>query len=85
MKPLLFAFTCLTLGGCAGMDAGECRGANWYDVGFRDGLFGMQRMDLAYDAQCSRHGTKPDLLAYAKGWQEGLWESEQRRAHGGEE
>lgn len=85
MKPLALAFTCLTLAGCAPMDAAECRGANWYDVGFRDGLSGMQRMDAAYDDQCGRHGAKADLVAYVKGWQEGLWESEQRRAHGGEE
>ena len=81
---MLFLYT-LTLTACAGMDAAQCRSANWYEVGFRDGLIGMQRMDTAYDYQCGQHGAKADVVAYAKGWQEGLWESEQRRAHGGEE
>lgn len=85
MKILLVAFTCLTLGACAGMDASECRGANWYDMGFRDGLAGVQRMDVAYDHQCGTHGAKTDVLAYARGWQEGLWEFDNRKAHGGEE
>jgi len=85
MKIALVAFTCLTLTGCVTMDASECRSANWYDIGFRDGLFGMQRMDVAYEAQCGKHGATADLVAYAKGWQEGLWEFDARKAHGGEE
>jgi hypothetical protein len=85
MKTLLLAFTCLTLGACVTMDASECRSANWYDIGFRDGLSGMQRMDVAYDEQCGKQGAKLDLVAYAKGWQEGVWEFDQRKAHGGEE
>lgn len=84
---LLLAVTVvsLTSAGCVTMDAAECRTANWYDLGFRDGLAGMQRMDVAYDAQCGKQGAKPDLVAYAKGWQEGVWEFDQRKAHGGEE
>lgn len=85
MKTVLLAFSCLTIGGCVTMDASECRSANWYEIGFRDGLFGMQRMDVAYDGQCSKQGAKPDVAAYAKGWQEGLWEFDARKAHGGEE
>ena len=86
MKPILFvAFAGLALAGCATMDAGECRSADWYQVGYRDGLFGMQRMDEAYTHQCSQHGASPDRVQYAKGWQEGWWELEARRAHGGEE
>jgi hypothetical protein len=79
------AVACLTTAGCVTMDAADCRSANWYDIGYRDGLFGMQRMDVAYDEQCSKQGAKPDLLAYSKGWQEGLWEFDARKAHGGEE
>jgi hypothetical protein len=81
MKRLLaIAVTYLTLGGCVSMDANECRAANWYDLGFRDGLFGLQRMDVAYDEQCGKHGTKPDVVAYAKGWQEGAWEFNARKS-----
>jgi len=81
--PLALAFIGLTLGGCVGMDAAQCRGANWYELGFRDGLYGMQRMDIVYDEQCGKHGAKPDTAAYAKGWQEGLWEYDARKIHGG--
>ena len=69
--------------GCVSMDAAECSGANWYDLGFRDGLAGLQRMDVVYDEQCGKHGAKPDAAAYAKGWQEGAWENDSRRKHGG--
>jgi len=83
MKTALLAFTCLTLGACVTMDASECRSASWYDIGFRDGLAGMQRMDIAYDEQCGKQGAKPDDVAYAKGWQEGVWELDSRRKHSG--
>ena len=67
------------------MDAAECRGADWYQLGFRDGIYGMQKMDFVYADQCGKHGTQPDAAAYAKGWQEGLWELESRRKHAGME
>ena len=63
----------------------ECRAADWYQIGFRDGLTGMQRMDAAYETQCGKQGLRPDVAAYARGWQEGLWEFDSRKAHGGEE
>jgi hypothetical protein len=86
MRPLFaLAFVGLTLAGCVSMDASQCRDANWYEIGFRDGLFGLQRMDIAYDDQCSRQGAKADVGAYAKGWQEGLWEYDKRKIHGGVE
>jgi hypothetical protein len=69
--------------GCASMDATECRGANWYDIGFRDGLYGMQRMDFVYTEQCGKHGVQPDTATYTKGWQEGVWEYDKRKIHGG--
>jgi hypothetical protein len=86
MKVILsVAFASLTLAGCAGMDAAECRSAVWHEIGFRDGLAGLQKMDFVYDHQCGRHGAKLDQVAYVKGWQEGLWEFETRKIHGGEE
>jgi hypothetical protein len=82
LNPLL-AFVCLTLAGCAGMDATQCGSADWYQVGFRDGLSGMQRMDEAYASQCGKHDANPDRVRYAQGWREGMWEMDQRTAHGG--
>ncbi len=77
---LLVAFAGLAMAGCAGMEAGQCRSANWYDVGFRDALFGLQRQDDAYGMQCGRHGAEPDRARYAQGWREGVWEFDQRKA-----
>jgi hypothetical protein len=82
-RGLILAFTCLTLAGCVSMDAAECRDADWYRLGFRDGLYGLQRMDAAYGNQCGKHGATPDSAAYAKGWQEGKWENDSRRPRGG--
>ena len=83
---LSLAFAGLTLVGCAGLSPTECSSADWYQVGFRDGLFGLQRRDEAYAYQCTQSGgAKPDRVLYAKGWQEGVWEADARRAHGGEE
>jgi Protein of unknown function (DUF2799) len=85
MKLPLLAFTCLTLAACAAMDAEQCRGANWYDIGFRDGVYGLQRTDFVYGSQCSAHGVTVDQAAYGKGWQEGNWEFHKRKAVGGSE
>jgi hypothetical protein len=80
---LLLAFASLTLAACASMDANECRGTDWYQIGYRDGLFGLQRRDESYAYLCGQHGVTPDRAAYGKGWQEGWWENDARRAHGG--
>jgi hypothetical protein len=82
-RGLILAVTCLSLAGCVSMDAAECRDADWYRLGFRDGIYGMQRMDLVYDEQCTKHGARLDAAAYAKGWQEGVWELDSRRKHAG--
>lgn len=76
--PLILA-TCLTLTGCASMDAAECRSANWFDIGFRDGLAGLQwTSDVVYENQCSKYGVTLDVAEYRNGWQDGKWEYEKR-------
>jgi Protein of unknown function (DUF2799) len=65
--------------GCAGLDASGCRNADWYDLGFRDAIFAMQRQEDAYAFQCEQHGVKVDIARYAQGWREGNWEAEDRR------
>ncbi|HYR33523.1 MAG TPA: hypothetical protein VEQ87_04455 [Burkholderiales bacterium] len=73
--------TVAILTGCATIDANECQKA--YDVGFRDAIFGLQRQDPIYAPLCSAKGTQLDLAAYSQGWQEGYYEYERRKAHGG--
>jgi hypothetical protein len=77
MRPgLLIAV--LALAGCAGFDADTCRGADWYDLGFRDAIFGLQPQDEVYAHGCERYA-KLDVARYAQGWREGKWEADQRR------
>ena len=86
MKPsFVVAFSALTLTACAGLNASECRTANWYDVGYRDGIFGMQRQDDVYSGQCRGQGGQIDLSRYGQGWQEGKYEFDRRTVHGGTE
>ena len=68
------------LAGCTSMDPEGCRRANWYDLGFRDAIFSLQRQDDIYNAQCERHGVKMDVARYVDGWTEGKYESDRRRA-----
>lgn len=61
------------------MDLAECRSANWYDLGFRDAIFGLQPQDSVYGPRCSQHGVQLETASYARGWREGKWEADQRR------
>lgn len=64
--------------GCATMSDSACRGADWYELGYRDAMYGLQRQDNAYAYQCEQHGAKIDLARYGQGWQEGKYEYDQR-------
>jgi hypothetical protein len=64
------------------MDASACRGADWYELGFRDAIFGMQRQDHLYASQCAGHGVALDTQRYSQGWHEGVWEFNSRTPHG---
>ena len=68
------------LSGCAGMDPEGCRRANWYDLGFRDAIFGIQRQDDLYTLQCEPHGVKVDVARYLDGWVEGKYEADRRKS-----
>ncbi|MGH8734888.1 MAG: hypothetical protein ACREVB_14465 [Burkholderiales bacterium] len=67
----------LALAGCAGLDQNTCASADWYELGFRDAIFSMQRQDEVYSHQCG----KIDVARYAQGWQEGRYEHDRRRSH----
>ena len=73
-------FAVLLLGACAGLDDVGCRHANWYNLGYRDAIFGIQRQDDVYTLQCEPHGVKVDVARYVEGWVEGKYESDRRRA-----
>ena len=62
-----WALASLFLGGCAVLDDAGCRQADWYDLGFRDAVFGIQRQDDVYADQCAPCGVKVDVACYAQG------------------
>jgi hypothetical protein len=62
------------LAGCAGMSDAECRGANWYDVGYRDARFKLQSQSAVYGQQCERYGVKIDTARYEQGLREGRYD-----------
>jgi hypothetical protein len=78
MRPglLILAFA---LSACTGLDSVGCRHANWYDLGFRDAIFGLQPQHDVYALQCDPHGVKVDVARYAQGWREGKYEADQRK------
>jgi hypothetical protein len=52
----------------------ECRGANWYDVGYRDARFKLQSQAGVYGQQCERHGVQVDVARYEQGLREGRYD-----------
>ena len=78
LRPLALAAG-VALGGCAGMDPEGCRHADWYDLGFRDAIFGLRPQDIQYAHQCEAHGVKVDGARYLQGWREGKWEADSRK------
>jgi Protein of unknown function (DUF2799) len=56
------------------MSDGECRGANWYDVGYRDARYKMQSRAVQYAEQCERHGVKVDAARYEQGLRQGRYD-----------
>jgi uncharacterized protein DUF2799 len=62
------------LGGCAGMSDTECRGADWYQVGYRDARYKLQSQEEVYGQQCERYGVKVERERYAQGLREGRYE-----------
>ena len=81
MKSALLALTVAWLTGCATISAAECQ--NPYDVAFRDAIFGLQPQDGIYSPMCSANGTQLNMARYAEGWQEGKYEFDKRKTHGG--
>lgn len=64
---------CGLLGACSTMSPGECRLANWHDIGQRDGLAGQTLALLDERAKdCAEAGVALDQPRYLKGRELGL-------------
>jgi len=66
------------LAACASVAEMECRKADWYDLGFRDAIFGLQRQEGFYAHECAPHGVKVDVARYVQGWNEGRYDADYR-------
>jgi Protein of unknown function (DUF2799) len=58
------------LAGCATFELTEaqCRSADWYQRGERDGYGGHPMQDLRLAQQCGRYGITVARAEYARGW-----------------
>ena len=68
----------LLLAGCGALSVSEsdCRSADWYQRGERDGYGGHPMQDLRLAEQCKRYGVAVARADYAKGWAVGHDEHE---------
>jgi hypothetical protein len=65
------------LGGCAsrGMAKEECVSADWYMIGYEDGLHGLPPDRIGvHRVACAKHQVAPNLAAYTEGRERGLRE-----------
>jgi hypothetical protein len=61
------------LGGCATLSESECRGSDWYDVGFRDGRQGYPEDRINEHVKaCAEYGLAPERDRYRDGRLAGL-------------
>lgn len=68
-----FLLSGLFLGGCATMNASECRNADWELIGFEDGAEGRIASYLGnHRKACAQYDITPDLSAYMKGHANGV-------------
>ena len=74
MRPWILVLpACLALASCSGMDAAECRTADWRAIGFEDGVQGRSPAHFGTRRkQCAGHGIAADFDAYTVGRAEGL-------------
>ena len=65
--------------GCVSMDAAQCRAADWYQLGYRDGdTYGLRPQIDQYAQQCKAHGVEVAESRYLGGWVEGYREWNKR-------
>lgn len=77
---LLLLIAVWGLQGCASLSQDECRSADWYSIGYEDGLRGHTPIRISdHRKACASHGVAPDLTRYNDGRKAGLlWYCEPR-------
>jgi hypothetical protein len=46
----------------------ECRGMNWYQLGYSDGWGGHPQQIMRLTGLCARHGVRAAQADYVEGW-----------------
>ena len=73
------ALVCALFAGCMHMSESECRSADWYQVGYRDGdNFGLRPQVDQYAYLCQAYGVQAPEPTYMAGWVDGHREFEHR-------
>ena len=71
--PALILAATMILPSCASISESECAAGNWDDLGYRDGLNGVERGQIAeYSTKCSEYGFATDSREYSRGYERGL-------------
>jgi hypothetical protein len=65
-----FLLATALVAGCAGLSEGECRSANWAELGRRDGSMGTYLQIDQHAHHCGQFGVKVDEQAYMTAWRE---------------
>jgi hypothetical protein len=69
---------CTLLSSCAPMTEPQCRSADWYQLGYRDGdIYGLRPQIDQYAYQC-RAWVQASEADYLRGWVDGYREFTQR-------
>ncbi|HEY5899368.1 MAG TPA: DUF2799 domain-containing protein [Burkholderiales bacterium] len=69
---------CIMLGACAPMTESQCRGADWAQLGERDGISGDRPRIEVYAHQCGQYNLRAAEKDYLDGWWLGNAEFERR-------
>ena len=70
---VLIIISSLGLQGCATLSQDECKSADWYTIGYEDGLRGHTPVRISdHRKACAGHGVSPDLARYTLGREAGL-------------
>ncbi|MGH8519542.1 MAG: DUF2799 domain-containing protein, partial [Panacagrimonas sp.] len=73
LLPVLVLSGALALGSCATLNENECRSADWYQLGSRDGANGGARSRIEEHREaCAEFGLPADDAAWFQGYEAGL-------------
>lgn len=72
-RPLVPLLLAATLAGCASLSQTECAGADWEQIGYRDGAAGYSARRLeAHRQACAEYGIDIDADTWQAGYDQGI-------------